>query len=190
MKRDFKLYWKLFTSVLYVSTFMIGPGYVAIPLMKRRFEKDLGWVDSEEMADFVAIGQSVPGPLSTNTLIQLGYKMGGVLGILTAIFGAILIPMILTSLIQIFYSAFISNPYVSLIFKGMNAAVVAIMVDITLSMGMDNIKSAKHIPAVLIAVSFLLAFVIKVNVMLIMLGGVAVGVAYAFIIGKKEKKDR
>ena len=39
MKRDFKLYWTLFSSTFFLSAFTFGGGFVIVPLMKKKFSE-------------------------------------------------------------------------------------------------------------------------------------------------------
>ena len=78
MKKDKRFYWNLFFSTFTLSAFTFGGGYVIVPLMQKRFVKDLKWIDEDEMLDLVAIGQSAPGPIAINTSILVGYRMAGI----------------------------------------------------------------------------------------------------------------
>ncbi|NMA33160.1 MAG: chromate transporter, partial [Clostridiaceae bacterium] len=94
MKRDARFYWNLFLSTLKLSAFTFGGGYVIVPLMQKRFVKDLKWIDEDEMLDLVAIGQSAPGPIAINTSILVGYRMAGVPGAFLTVLGTVLPPLI------------------------------------------------------------------------------------------------
>ena len=39
--------WTLFTSMLTISSFTFGGGFVIVTLMKRRFVDELGWMDED-----------------------------------------------------------------------------------------------------------------------------------------------
>ena len=79
-KKESKLaiYWTLVKSTFILSAFTIGGGYVIVPLMQKKFVEELNWIDSEEMLDLVALGQSMPGALAVNTSILIGYRIAGV----------------------------------------------------------------------------------------------------------------
>jgi chromate transporter len=71
---------RLFLSVLKISAFTLGGGYVIVLLMCMRFVEDLGWIGDKDMLDMIAIGQSTPGPIAVNTSILLGYRLLGIKG--------------------------------------------------------------------------------------------------------------
>ena len=49
----------LFFSMLSISTFTFGGGFVIVTLMKRRFVDDLKWLKEDDMLDMTAIAQSL-----------------------------------------------------------------------------------------------------------------------------------
>lgn len=68
----YKTYLKLFTSTFYISAFTFGGGFVIIPLLRKKFVDELGWLQEEEMMDLAAIAQSSPGPIAVNASILIG----------------------------------------------------------------------------------------------------------------------
>ena len=104
---------KLFFASLYLSTFTFGGGYVIVTLLKEKFVDQYHWIDEDEMLDLVAIAQSSPGAIAVNGAIVVGYKLGGIPGMLMCVLGAIIPPMVILSLISVFYDAFRSNYYIA-----------------------------------------------------------------------------
>ena len=48
----------LFFSMLSISTFTFGGGFVIVTFMKHKFVDELHWIDEQEMLDFTALAQS------------------------------------------------------------------------------------------------------------------------------------
>ena len=92
MRKKQKVLWKLFLSTLYLSAFTFGGGYVIVTLMKDKFVDKYHWIEENEMLDLIAIAQSAPGAIAVNGAIVVGYKLAGLAGVLTAIFGTVLPP--------------------------------------------------------------------------------------------------
>ena len=92
VKKKQKVLWKLFLSTLYLSAFTFGGGYVIVTLMKDKFVDKYHWIEENEMLDLIAIAQSAPGAIAVNGAIVVGYKLAGLAGVLTAIFGTVLPP--------------------------------------------------------------------------------------------------
>ena len=84
-----------------------------VTLLKEKFVDHYHWIDEEEMLDLVAIAQSSPGAIAVNGAIVVGYKLAGIPGVLVSTLGAIIPPMVILSLISVFYNAFCSNYYIS-----------------------------------------------------------------------------
>ena len=96
---------KLFWSTFGISAFTFGGGYVIIPLMQKTFVGKLKWIENNEMLDLTAIAQSSPGPIAVNAAILVGYKTAGKTGALISTAGAVLPPLIIISIISLFYQA-------------------------------------------------------------------------------------
>ena len=58
------VYRTLFFSLLRISAFTFGGGFVIIPLIRRQFVEKLGWLSEEDMLDVVAMAQSSPGAVA------------------------------------------------------------------------------------------------------------------------------
>ena len=65
-------YRQLFFSTQKLSTCTFGGGFVIVPLLRRRFVEELGWIDDQEMLDLTAIAQSAPGAIAVNASILVG----------------------------------------------------------------------------------------------------------------------
>ena len=104
MRKKQKVLWKLFLSTLYLSAFTFGGGYVIVTLMKDKFVDKYHWIEENEMLDLIAIAQSAPGAIAVNGAIVVGYKLAGLAGVLTAIFGTVLPPFLIISVISVFLS--------------------------------------------------------------------------------------
>ena len=134
MKKDFKFFWTLFVSTFTLSAFTFGGGYVIVPLMRKKFVETLKWIEEDEMMDLISIAQSAPGPIAVNSSIIIGYRLAGVPGALVTVFGTVLPPMVVLSVISQFYTAFRDNVIVSLVLKGMGIGVAAVIVDVVYTM--------------------------------------------------------
>ncbi len=176
---------KLFFSMLYISAFTFGGGFVIITFMKRKFVDELGWIDEQEMLDLTALAQSSPGAIAVNAAILVGWRVGGFLGMVTAVLGTVLPPITILSIISLFYAAFAANPYVALVLKGMQAGVAAVILDVVWGLGTNVVKTKSAIYMVVMAVAFVATFVYGVNVIYIILAAGLLGVVLAMVQRKK-----
>ena len=92
----------LFFNMIRISAFTFGGGFVIVNFMKRTFVDKLHWLDDDEMMDMIAIAQSSPGAIAVNGSIQVGWKVGGFIGMMVAVLGTIIPPMVILSVISLF----------------------------------------------------------------------------------------
>ena len=134
MRKKQKVLWKLFLSTLYLSAFTFGGGYVIVTLMKDKFVDKYHWIEENEMLDLIAIAQSAPGAIAVNGAIVVGYKLAGLTGVLTAIFGTVLPPFLIISVISVFYQIFRDNFIIRELLDGMQAGVGAVIASVVWDM--------------------------------------------------------
>ncbi len=189
MKNKIKTLFTLFYTMLYISAFTFGGGFVIVTFMKKKFVDKLHYIDEEEMLDYIALSQSSPGAIAVNCAILVGWKAAGFAGMLAATLGTVIPPVAILSVVSLFYTAFKDNLYVSLMLKGMQAGVAAVIADVVWDMTAKLIKKKKPALYVILAAAFLAVFLFKVNVMIIIAAALAVGAVMAFLTTKKLKEE-
>lgn len=181
-----KILLKLFISTLYLSAFTFGGGYVIVSLMKKKFVDEYGWIDEQEMLDLVAIAQSAPGAIAVNGAIVVGYKLAGILGVIVSIFGTIIPPFVIISIVSVCYKAFENNYYIKTMLDGMQAGVGAVIISVTLEMGSSVLKDKKVSSIIIMVLAFITTFIFKINVIYIVIACILYGIAKT-LIGRKNK---
>lgn len=177
MRRDARTFGTLFLSTFKLSAFTFGGGYVIIPLMRKQFVDRLGWLEEQEMLDLTAIAQSSPGPIAVNAAILLGYRVAGVPGAMVTMLGTVIPPLVVLSVISLFYDAFRSNLIVSRVMKGMQAGVAAVIFDVVLTMAGQIIGRKRAIPIVTLSGAFIASWFFDVHILLILLACALIGLA-------------
>lgn len=192
MKRQIKkgVLLKLFTSTFMLSAFTFGGGFVIVSLMKKQFVEKLKWLDEDEMLDVTAIAQSSPGPIPVNASVILGYRMAGVLGALIAVLGTIIPPMIIISIIAVFYNQFRSNIIIATALQVMRAGVAAVIFDVVINLAKNVWSTKRALYIGLMALAFVAVVIFKVSAMIIILSCLVVGFADLIIdmVIKKKKE--
>ena len=166
----------LFWSVFQLSACTFGGGFVIIPLMRKKFVEQLHWIEEQEMLDLTAIAQSSPGAIAVNASILIGYHVAGITGALLAVLGTILPPLIIISIVSLFYRAFRDNVIIDMVMKGMLAGVAAVICDVVITMGQGVFKQKRLVPVVMMLVTFGLVHFAHMNVIITLLICGAVGV--------------
>ncbi len=177
----------VFLSNLYISAFTFGGGYVIIGLMKKKYVDELGWFDEEEMLDITAIAQSCPGAIAVNTSILIGYKIAGIIGALAGVFGTMIPPLVIITIVSFFYSWFKENKYINLVLYSMQAGVAAVVVDVVIGMVANIIKKKDVMSIILMILGFIAVVFFNVNVILVIGFFVAVGLVKSIILDRKKR---
>ena len=179
---------KLFTTMLTISAFTFGGGFVIVSLMKKKLVDELGWLNEDEMLDMTALAQSAPGPIAVNAAILAGRRIAGVPGVIAAVCGTLIPPIVIIGVISLIYAQFAANEWVKAALTGMSCGVAAVISDVVYGLGSKVVKSRDPWRIGLMLAAFVLTFALKVNVAFIILGAIAVGVLRILITNKKEPK--
>lgn len=175
----------LFFGTLYISAFTFGGGFVIVTLMKKKFVDQLHWIDEQEMLDMTALAQSSPGAIAVNAAILVGWRVAGLPGMIVAVLGSVLPPLVILSVISFFYTAFASNLYVALVLKGMQAGVAAVILDVVCDLGGKVLQTKSVLFIGLMVVAFAANFLWGVNVVLIIVAAAVIGVVRALFQMRK-----
>lgn len=170
-----RMLWQLFKATFLLSAFTFGGGFVIVSLMKKKFVEDLQWLEEEEMLDITAIAQSSPVPIPINASVILGYRMYGVIGSLVAILGTALPPMIIISVISVFYTQFRSNRIIAIALQVMRAGVAAVIFDVVINLAKNVIATKRTLYILLMATAFVGKVILGVDAMIVILCCLVVG---------------
>ncbi len=190
-KIDFKLLKELFTTVFVLSACTFGGGFVIVSLMKKKVVEERHWLEEEEMLDITAIAQSSPGPIPVNASVILGYRLHGILGSLVAVTGTILPPMLLLSLIAVFYDQFRDNALITTALTVMRAGVAAVICDVVITLARNVLSTKKILYIALMVTTFIMGYFLHVSAMVIILCCLATGLicAAAEQFGKRKEES-
>lgn len=187
MKKDYSKLFTLFKSMFILSACTFGGGFVIVSLMKKRYVEELKWLEEDEMLDVTATTQSSPGPLPVNASVIIGYRIAGVEGSLTAILGTILPPMIIISVISLFYEQFRTNPYIATALQVMRAGVAAVIFDVVINLAGNVLKTKRILYIVMMVTAFIAAYLLDISAMLVILACLGIGLADLAVSLRKKK---
>lgn len=181
-------YRTLFFATLKLSACTFGGGFVIIPLMRKKFVEQLGWIDEQEMLDLAAIAQSSPGAIAVNASILVGYHVAGAVGALITVLGTVLPPLVIISVISLFYQAFRDSAIVSMAMAGMLCGVAAVICDVVINMSRTILRQRRILPLAVLLGSFIAVRFFDVNVVIVILICGAVGALETWL-RKKPRKE-
>lgn len=136
MKKIFTLAWIFF----YISVVTLGGGMAMLPVMQRELVEKRNWLTSEEMIDIIAVMQSLPGMISVNMAILIGYKVTGVLGAIVSAFASVIAPFFIIVVLATGKSMLGNSSTLDKIFLGVRSAVAALILISAIDLGKKILK--------------------------------------------------
>ncbi len=120
------IYLELFYTFFTIGLFTFGGGYAMLPLIQQKVVEN-GWMELEQLVDFVAVSESTPGPFAVNAATYVGTEMGGPLGAICATLGVVLPSFIIILIVAKCYIRFKQSKLVSGAMFSLRATVVGLM---------------------------------------------------------------
>lgn len=189
MKKDYSKLWTLFRSMFVLSACTFGGGFVIVSLMKKKYVGELAWLEEDEMLDVTAITQSAPGPLPVNASVIIGYRIAGIVGSLIAILGTIMPPMVIISVISLFYDQFRTNPYIATALQVMRAGVAAVIFDVVINLATNVVKTRRVLYIVMMVIAFVTTYLLDTSAMIIIFACLGIGIADLIVTLKSKRKE-
>jgi chromate transporter len=172
---------ELFIVFARISALTIGGGYVMFPLMKRDVVDAKGWLTDEQMVDFYALGQSIPGIIAMNTTTLTGYRKRGIPGAVASAAGMAAPSVIVILIIAAFLAPYFDHPWVQKAFAGIRAAVVGMIATAVWQVGKKAVNSVSK--GIIAAGSFLAVIGLGAHPVLMIVTG---GLLGAMLFRKEE----
>ena len=133
---------QLFGSFLRLGITAFG-GPAMIPYVRKMAVEKQRWMDGESFQAGVALCQTIPGATVMQMAAYIGLKARGVRGALVSYIGFILPAFLLMLALCVAYSRAHGLPVVLSAFSGLQAVIVAVVANATLSFGRTSLKNWK-----------------------------------------------
>ena len=118
---------KLFLIFVKIGAILLGGGYVILPILMNEFVERRNLISQDELINYFALSQSMPGIIAANISMFVGYKLHGKRGSLIAMLGIITIPFLTIVLLASIIESFTENLYIQSVFWGVGIAVIALI---------------------------------------------------------------
>ncbi|GKX27809.1 chromate transporter [Vallitalea longa] len=182
--KKFKEILKYYMLFFKIGLFTIGGGYAMLPIIEKELVEKYKWSTEEEVLDSYALAQSIPGVIAVNTAALIGVKGKGFWGAVAASLGVISPSIIIIIMISTFFSRLREITIVENAFKGVRAAVLALLVISVYKMVRKSVKDIWGI--IFLSVAFVCVLFFDVSPIFIIIGAVIVSI---FIYNRKEKDE-
>jgi chromate transporter len=117
----------LFLIFVKIGAILLGGGYVILPIMTNEFVDKRNLVTHEDMIDYFALSQSLPGIIAANISMFVGYKLRGKFGAIVAMIGVTFVPFWTIVLLASILGSLVNNNYVQGALWGVGIAVIALI---------------------------------------------------------------
>ena len=178
-----KTFWNIFKTFFKIGTLLLGGGYVILPLLQSEIAEKKGWVNSDEIIEYFALSQSLPGVIAANISIFVGYKLLGIRGAVAAITGVILPAFLAIILIANLLEELVMRPGIKSIFAGVGVGVVVLIVLTIKEMWSKTIVD--KFTSVIFIMALILAC-LNVSPILIVIMSILVGMLYKLMINQAK----
>ena len=119
---------KLYIIFVKIGAILLGGGYVILPIITSELCKKRKLLKEEDIINYFALSQSLPGIIAANISMFAGYKLRGKLGAIAAMLGIITVPFIFIVLLASALDKFTDNIYIQGLFWGVGVAVIALII--------------------------------------------------------------
>jgi len=116
-----------------------GGGPSSIPLVHREVVGRFRWMNDDDFSDILALANALPGPINTKMAGYIGYRVGGYLGMVTALLASVVPTVLIMVLLLTVLNAFKDEPWV----QGMSQAVVPVVGVMLGTLTWDFIKKSQ-----------------------------------------------
>ena len=167
---------KLFLIFVKIGAILLGGGYVILPIMTSEFVDKRNLVSHDDVIDYFALSQSLPGIIAANMSMFIGYKLKGKWGALTAMIGVTFVPFWCIVLLASIIGRLVNNTYVQGALWGVGVAVIALIV-LTVREMWQKSKRTKYF-YVIFCMTLLTLLIFKLSPIQTILLFSVIGVAY------------
>ena len=176
---------QLFTSFFKIGLVAFGGGYTVIPLLQREAVETRHWVTSEELAEIMAISQTMPGIIMVNSATMIGCRIAGVWGGLSATTAAAAPTFIITLLVTIFFWGYTDHPLIKKALTGILLGVTALIIYAITTTWKSVVRDYFDIILVILSATLLLFF--KINVVYVIITTAMFGFIYHLLVKSGRK---
>ena len=122
-----KNFWNIFKTFFKIGTMLLGGGYVILPLLQSEIAEKKGWASIDEIVEYYAISQSLPGIIAANISIFVGHKLLGLRGAIAALAGVIAPAFLAIVLIANILAELVEKNIIKCIFAGVGVGIVVLV---------------------------------------------------------------
>lgn len=176
--------WEIFKIFFIIGLQLLGGGYVIVPLLKKYIVDEREWLKEEELVDFYAMSQCIPGIIACNIATCAGYKTRGILGGLMALLGVITPAFFIIVTLANILTTITDNEIVKNAFFGIRISVIVLVLITIKDLWAKSVNSI--FSYVLFIVILICLLVLPVSPTIVIISAGAIALLYGKLIGGKN----
>lgn len=166
-------FWNILVYFFKTGSILFGSSLVLFALIEDDVVNRFGWLSSQQLTDAISMGQITPGPvLSSSTFV--GYIAGGFGGALAATIGVFLPSFLIVAITAPLVKKMRENHLAHSMLRGVNAAVVALILFVCISLGQNALIDIWTWLAMLAGLAVLV--LTKAQPFVLVIAGLALGI--------------
>ncbi len=114
---------EIFLVFVKIGVMTFGGGAAMLPILQKELLENRGWVTDEELMDYYAIGQCMPGIIAVNTATFIGRQRKGVAGGISAAIGVVFPSLVIILILANLITSVSDLAWVQNAFAGIRACV-------------------------------------------------------------------
>ena len=118
---------EIFKLYFIIGLQLIGGGYVIYPLLKKYLIEDKNLLTEDELTDYLAISQCLPGIIALNVSIFSGYKLRKIKGAIIAVLGLLLPAFLIILLLANIILTYQENQIVKYFMFGVRLSIIVLI---------------------------------------------------------------
>ena len=169
-----KTLYNIFKTFFKTGTLLLGGGYVILPLLEYELTDKKKWIENEELCEFYALAQSIPGVIAVNMSAFAGYKLRGFLGALSAVSGIVLPSFLAIVVIAELLDEITGLSFIKYIFQGVGTGVLMLILLAVKEIWLKSIKD--RYTSFVFFFTFILSACFKVSPAVLVLAAIFLGI--------------
>ena len=165
-----------------------GGGYAMLPILQREVVEKKKWNTEEEILEYYALSQCLPGIIMVNTLVFVGKKRKGTAGACASALGAVTPSFLIIIAIAALLTAFAEVPAVQNAFAGIRVCVCVLIFNSVLKLWKSAVTDKKTL--LIFAAVAAGSLFIDITPVAFVLGAAAVGILLTCMAEPKDKNAR
>lgn len=171
--------WDIFWIFLKVGSVLLGGGYVILPILQAEIVEKRHWITQEELVDYYAVSQCLPGITAADVAMFVGYKLRGKTGVLVAGYGLIFVPFLIIVSLAAILSVIINFPIVKSTLWGVSLGVIILLITAIRDMWKQSIIN--KFTFILFMIVFLATAFFDFSPVITVLAAIISGIVYEMI---------